>query len=135
MIKQLRKWDTLEQNSIELFKACTFKEVTSAKFTVSYFNKNHFNSLFHSKGENKTGFSIYDGEFADESYNVKHEEQGLLGMCKRSGVPHTNECQFYVTTGAPLTFLDGQTVIFGRVIEGFRVFKLIEKMDCINEKP
>jgi len=34
MIKQLRKWDTLEQNSTELFKACTFKEVTSAKFTV-----------------------------------------------------------------------------------------------------
>lgn len=31
--------------------------------------------------------------------------------------------------------MDGQTVIFGRVIEGFRVFKLIEKMDTVNEKP
>jgi cyclophilin family peptidyl-prolyl cis-trans isomerase len=40
-----------------------------------------------------------------------------------------------VTTGAPLTFMDGETVIFGRVVEGFRVFKLIEKMDTINEKP
>ena len=56
-------------------------------------------------------------------------------MCKRSGIPHTNECQFYVTTGAPLTFMDGETVIFGRVVEGYRVFKLIEKMDTVNEKP
>ena len=31
--------------------------------------------------------------------------------------------------------MDGQTVIFGRVIEGFRVFKLIEKMDTTNERP
>jgi|TARA_B110001450_G_C17530973_1_gene444675 cyclophilin family peptidyl-prolyl cis-trans isomerase len=31
--------------------------------------------------------------------------------------------------------LDGESVIFGRVVEGFRVFKLIEKMDTINEKP
>jgi cyclophilin family peptidyl-prolyl cis-trans isomerase len=31
--------------------------------------------------------------------------------------------------------LDGESVIFGRVVEGFRVFKLIEKMDSINEKP
>jgi len=83
----------------------------------------------------KDGFSVYDGEFADESFQVKHTEPGLLGMCKRSSVQHTNECQFYVTLGAPLSFMDGQTVIFGRVIEGFRVFKLIEKMDTTNERP
>jgi cyclophilin family peptidyl-prolyl cis-trans isomerase len=35
-----------------------------------------------------------------------------------------------------LSFLDGQNVLFGRIIEGFRVFKLIEKMDLINnERP
>lgn len=56
-------------------------------------------------------------------------------MCKRGGVPHSNECQFYVTLGAPLSFLDNQTVIFGRVIEGFRVFKLIEKSATLNECP
>jgi len=31
--------------------------------------------------------------------------------------------------------MDGQTVVFGRVIEGFRVFKMIERMDTVNEKP
>jgi cyclophilin family peptidyl-prolyl cis-trans isomerase len=84
----------------------------------------------------KHGYSIYDGgEFADESFQVKHSEPGLIGMCKRGGIPNSNECQYYVTLGAPLTFMDGQTVVFGRVVEGFRVFKLIEKLDLVNEKP
>lgn len=56
-------------------------------------------------------------------------------MCKRGGVPHSNECQFYVTTGAPLQFMDNQTVVFGRVVEGFRVFKMIEKCETVNEYP
>ena len=50
--------------------------------------------------------SVYAGEFADESFHVKHTEIGLLGMCKRNGLKHTNDSQFYITTGAPLTFLD-----------------------------
>lgn len=92
-------------------------------------------NLTKAYGESANGYSIYGGEFNDESFEVKHTEPGLLGMCKRGGIPNTNDTQFYVTTGAPLTFLDGQTVIFGRVVEGFRVFKLIEKMDTVNEKP
>ena len=35
--------------------------------------------------------SIYEGEFADESFHVKHTEVGLVGMCKRKGYKHTNE--------------------------------------------
>jgi cyclophilin family peptidyl-prolyl cis-trans isomerase len=31
--------------------------------------------------------------------------------------------------------MDGQNVVFGRVIDGFRTFKLIERMDSVNEKP
>lgn len=62
------------------------------------------------------GKSTYGGEFEDESFQVKHSEIGMLGMCKRDGLSHTNECQFYVTMGAPLTFLDNKNVIFGRVI-------------------
>ena len=29
--------------------------------------------------------SIFEGEFADESFHVKHTEIGLLGMCKKKG--------------------------------------------------
>lgn len=39
----------------------------------------------------ETGSSIYGGEFADESFAVKHSEIGMLGMCKRSAVKHSNE--------------------------------------------
>lgn len=66
---------------------------------------------------------------------MKHTEIGLLGMCKKKGASHTNECQFYVTTSAPLSFMDNKYVIFGRVVQGMRVFKIIEKNESINEKP
>lgn len=52
------------------------------------------------------GTSIYGGAFEDESFHVKHSEIGMLGMCKNGGLSHTNESQFYVSMGAPLTFLD-----------------------------
>jgi cyclophilin family peptidyl-prolyl cis-trans isomerase len=81
------------------------------------------------------GTSIHGSAFEDESFHVKHTEIGLLGMCKRQGLKHTNESQFYVTTGAPLTFLDNKNVVFGRVIQGMRAFKLIEKLETTNERP
>ena len=40
-------------------------------------------------------------------------------MCQRNGAPNTNECQFYITTFAPITHMDKRTVAFGRVVDGF----------------
>jgi len=48
-------------------------------------------------------------------------------MCKRKSYAHSNECQFYVTTATPLSFLDTKYVVFGRVISGMRAFKIIQK--------
>ena len=70
----------------------------------------------------KTGAELHD-----ESFQIKHTEVGLLGMCKRNGLKHTNESQFYITTGAPLTYLDGQNVVFGRVVQGMQTIRLIEQ--------
>jgi len=56
-------------------------------------------------------------------------------MCKRNNLKHSNEAQFYVTLGAPLTFMDNKYVIFGRVISGMRAFKLVEKLETTNERP
>ena len=81
------------------------------------------------------GASIYNGEFADESFHIKHTEVGLVGMCKRKGYAHSNECQFYVTTAAPLSFMDTKYVVFGRVISGMRAFKILQKLEIVNEKP
>jgi cyclophilin family peptidyl-prolyl cis-trans isomerase len=78
--------------------------------------------------------SCYGEEFADESFCVKHSEIGLLGMCKRSGLKHTNESQFYITTGAPLDFLDNENVVFGRVVSGMHFIESIEKLETVNEK-
>lgn len=82
----------------------------------------------------ETNTSLHGGEFSDESFHVKHTEIGLLGMCKRSGLKHSNESQFYITTGAPLTFLDNENVVFGRVISGMHFIESIEKLDTVNEK-
>ena len=71
---------------------------------------------------------MYGGEFEDETFAVKHESVGLLGMAKRAEIPHTNGSQFYVTLTAPLTFMDKTYVVFGRVVQGFRMFKIIEKI-------
>ena len=81
------------------------------------------------------GCNLHGGEFEDESFQIKHNDIGMLGMCKRNGLKHTNESQFYITTGSPLTFLDNQNVVFGRVVQGMRAFKLIEKLETTNEKP
>lgn len=56
-------------------------------------------------------------------------------MCRHSDHANSNECMFYVTTGAPLTFLDNNNVVFGRVISGLRTFKMIDKAETLNEKP
>lgn len=79
--------------------------------------------------------SIFEGEFADESFHLKHTELGLVGMCKKKGYKHTNESQFYVTTTSPLSFLDNKYVVFGRVISGMRALKLIDKSEQVNERP
>ena len=71
-----------------------------------------------------TSYSTFDeGEFADERFRVKHPEPGLLGMCKRNDYNNTNECQFYVTLGAPLSYMDNKNVVFGRIINGMDTFK------------
>ena len=66
---------------------------------------------------------------------MRHTEVGLVGMCKKKGQSHSNESQFYVTTAPHLSFLDGKYVVFGRVISGMRAFKLMQKLEIVNEKP
>jgi cyclophilin family peptidyl-prolyl cis-trans isomerase len=81
-------------------------------------------------------FSTYaDGEFADESFAKKHTEPGLLGMCHRQGYANTNECQFYITLSAPLTFMDNKNVVFGRIVNGMRTIRMIEQQETYNEAP
>ena len=79
------------------------------------------------------GYSIYGDKFEDENFSIKHNTAGLLSMAN-SG-PNTNGSQFFITCG-PTPHLDNKHVVFGRVIEGLDVVKLIEnQLTDNNDKP
>merc|ERR1711988_342153 len=78
------------------------------------------------------GFSIYGGTFADESFVYPHDSAGVVGMANQG--PHTNASQFYITL-KPMPSWDHKYVAFGRVIEGMRVLKIIEKAETVNDRP
>ena len=84
---------------------------------------------------NGTGsMSIYGtSNFADENFTIKHTEPGLLSMAN-SG-PNTNGCQFFITC-TPTPFLDGKHVVFGKVVEGMDIVRMVEKTRTgRNDKP
>ena len=79
------------------------------------------------KGDGSGFWSIYDGglRFPDESFAIGHDGPGLLSMAN-SG-PNTNGCQFFITC-CKCDFLDGKHVVFGKVVEGMSVVRLIEEV-------
>jgi peptidylprolyl isomerase len=84
------------------------------------------------EGNGTGGESIYGQVFADESFIVPHDEPGMLSMANFG--PNSNSSQFFVTT-AGATHLDGKHVVFGRVLEGYEVVKIIEKLGSVTGEP
>jgi len=68
----------------------------------------------------------------DESFHIPHDRPGMLGMASQG--KDTNGSQFYITC-KELPFLNGRSVIFGRVIGGMRAIHKISKVQTKNERP
>ena len=85
-------------------------------------------------GTGRGGQSVFGKSFDDEfKPNVTFDKAGLLAMANAG--PNTNGSQFFITT-VPTPHLNGHHTIFGEVVDGMKVVRLIENTEVdMRSKP
>ncbi|XP_009108691.1 peptidyl-prolyl cis-trans isomerase CYP21-1 [Brassica rapa] len=84
-------------------------------------------------GDGKGSESTYGGTFPDENFKVKHSHAGVVAMGNTG--PDSNGSQFFITT-IKATWLEGEHVVFGKVIQGMdNVFAIEGGAGTYSGKP